>query len=149
MMLGTSTSPLGIEETVRLILKTSRGMEGKFIASTRWINSRRQSFCEFSHSRAAIYSYGHRNPQGMVTHPETGEIWTMNTGHEGEMRLTSSKQEKTMDGQLLPMELTIVVHQLQILPKKKDLNSPVPLVAINCTLRYGIPNILRIPQLER
>ena len=34
MMLGTSISPLGIEETVRLILKTSHGMEEKFIAST-------------------------------------------------------------------------------------------------------------------
>ena len=81
-------------------------------------------FVHLANSRAAIYSYGHRNPQGMVTHPETGEIWTHEHGPRGEMRLTSSKREKTMDGQLLPMELTIAVHQLQILPKKKGLNSP-------------------------
>ena len=34
-------------------------------------------------SRAAIYSYGHRNPQGMVTHPKTGEIWTHEHGPRG------------------------------------------------------------------
>ena len=31
----------------------------------------------------AIYSYGHRNPQGMDTHPETGEIWTHEHGPRG------------------------------------------------------------------
>lgn len=31
----------------------------------------------------AIYSYGHRNPQGMVKHPETGEIWTHEHGPKG------------------------------------------------------------------
>lgn len=31
----------------------------------------------------AIYSYGHRNPQGMDMHPETGEIWTHEHGPRG------------------------------------------------------------------
>lgn len=31
----------------------------------------------------AIYSYGHRNPQGMITHPETGEIWVHEHGPQG------------------------------------------------------------------
>ena len=31
----------------------------------------------------AIYSYGHRNPQGMVKHPETGKIWTHEHGPRG------------------------------------------------------------------
>lgn len=31
----------------------------------------------------AIYSYGNRNPQGMVKHPETGEIWTHEHGPKG------------------------------------------------------------------
>ena len=26
-------------------------------------------------AKKAIYSYGHRNPQGMAVHPKTGEIW--------------------------------------------------------------------------
>lgn len=31
----------------------------------------------------AIYSYGHRNPQGMDRHPDTGEIWTHEHGPRG------------------------------------------------------------------
>src|SRR5690606_34258754 len=33
-------------------------------------------FVGVSNAKEAIYSYGHRNPQGMLRHPETGEIWT-------------------------------------------------------------------------
>lgn len=31
----------------------------------------------------AAYSYGHRNPQGMITHAETGEIWVHEHGPQG------------------------------------------------------------------
>jgi len=31
----------------------------------------------------AVFSYGHRNPQGMVLHPETGAIWTHEHGPLG------------------------------------------------------------------
>jgi glucose/arabinose dehydrogenase len=31
----------------------------------------------------SIYSYGHRNPQGMAMHPETGDIWTHEHGPKG------------------------------------------------------------------
>ncbi len=31
----------------------------------------------------SIYSYGHRNPQGMAQHPETGQIWTHEHGPRG------------------------------------------------------------------
>jgi glucose/arabinose dehydrogenase len=31
----------------------------------------------------SIYSYGHRNPQGMVMHPVTGDIWTHEHGPKG------------------------------------------------------------------
>lgn len=31
----------------------------------------------------AIYSYGHRNPQGMLTHYKTGEIWVHEHGPQG------------------------------------------------------------------
>lgn len=31
----------------------------------------------------AIFSYGHRNPQGMAMHPETGQIWTHEHGPRG------------------------------------------------------------------
>jgi len=34
-------------------------------------------------AKEAIYSYGHRNPQGMILHPETGEIWVHEHGPMG------------------------------------------------------------------
>ncbi len=33
--------------------------------------------------RPEIYSYGHRNPQGLAVHPETGRIWTQEHGPQG------------------------------------------------------------------
>lgn len=34
-------------------------------------------------AKAAIYSYGHRNPQGLIKHPDTGEIWDNEHGPKG------------------------------------------------------------------
>lgn len=34
-------------------------------------------------AKKAIYSYGHRNPQGLAMHPETGEIWEHEHGPRG------------------------------------------------------------------
>jgi aldose sugar dehydrogenase len=31
----------------------------------------------------SIYSYGHRNPQGLVMHPETGDLWATEHGPQG------------------------------------------------------------------
>ncbi len=36
-----------------------------------------------SGSKTAIYSYGHRNPQGLAKHPETGKIWEHEHGPRG------------------------------------------------------------------
>ena len=40
-------------------------------------------FLEFPDAKTAIYSYGHRNPQGMVRHPDTGQIWVHEHGPRG------------------------------------------------------------------
>ena len=34
-------------------------------------------------AKPAVYSYGHRNPQGMAMHPESGQIWTHEHGPRG------------------------------------------------------------------
>ena len=34
-------------------------------------------------AKTAIYSYGHRNPQGLAKHPETGELWDNEHGPRG------------------------------------------------------------------
>lgn len=40
-------------------------------------------FVKDRNAKNAIYSYGHRNPQGMILHPETGELWTHEHGPRG------------------------------------------------------------------
>lgn len=40
-------------------------------------------FVNTPNAKKAIYSYGHRNPQGMIKHPVTGEIWTHEHGPQG------------------------------------------------------------------
>ena len=40
-------------------------------------------FLDFPGAKTAIYSYGHRNPQGMICHPDTGQIWVHEHGPRG------------------------------------------------------------------
>ena len=40
-------------------------------------------FFSTQNAKNAIYSYGHRNPQGLVKHPTTGEIWDHEHGPKG------------------------------------------------------------------
>ncbi len=40
-------------------------------------------FFNDENAKKAIYSYGHRNPQGLVLHPETREIWNHEHGPRG------------------------------------------------------------------
>ncbi len=40
-------------------------------------------FIDKEGAKTAIFSYGHRNPQGLVKHPETGNIWDHEHGPRG------------------------------------------------------------------
>lgn len=40
-------------------------------------------FVDDENAKKSIYSYGHRNPQGMVLHPTTGELWEHEHGPMG------------------------------------------------------------------
>ena len=40
-------------------------------------------FTDQQDAKQAVYSYGHRNAQGMILHPETGEIWLHEHGPQG------------------------------------------------------------------
>lgn len=40
-------------------------------------------FVDQVNAHGSVYSYGHRNPQGMALHPTTGEIWTHEHGPKG------------------------------------------------------------------
>ncbi|WP_053992267.1 PQQ-dependent sugar dehydrogenase [Mangrovimonas sp. TPBH4] len=40
-------------------------------------------FIHTQNVKPAIYSYGHRNPQGLALHPQTGDIWSHEHGPKG------------------------------------------------------------------
>ncbi len=40
-------------------------------------------FVSLAGARPEIWTYGHRNPQGLVIHPETGDIWATEHGPQG------------------------------------------------------------------
>jgi glucose/arabinose dehydrogenase len=40
-------------------------------------------FVDTANAKTAIYSYGHRNPQGLIKNPETGAIWEHEHGPQG------------------------------------------------------------------
>jgi len=51
-------------------------------------------FVNEANAKTAIYSYGHRNPQGMTMHPETEEIWTHEHGPQGGDEINIIKKSK-------------------------------------------------------
>ena len=40
-------------------------------------------FVDLAGAAAAVWSYGHRNPQGLTVHPHTGELWSHEHGPRG------------------------------------------------------------------
>lgn len=40
-------------------------------------------FVKDANARAGVFSWGHRNPQGIQMHPETGEMWSSEHGPQG------------------------------------------------------------------
>tara|TARA_R110002072_G_scaffold2780_6_gene22098 strand:- start:3493 stop:4605 length:1113 start_codon:yes stop_codon:yes gene_type:complete len=51
-------------------------------------------FVNVKNAKPAIYSYGHRNPQGMEINPFTGEIWTHEHGPRGGDEINIIKKGK-------------------------------------------------------
>ena len=51
-------------------------------------------FYNTPNSKKAIYSFGHRNPQGMFKHPITGKIWTNEHGPRGGDEINIIKKGK-------------------------------------------------------
>jgi glucose/arabinose dehydrogenase len=56
---------------------------GKFTASMRMEEFLQTTFVGKTGVKEAIYSYGHRNPQGLAKHPTTGAIWDQEHGPKG------------------------------------------------------------------
>lgn len=67
-------------------------------------------FMDNSEVKKEIWSFGHRNPQGLFFDGKTQRLWSVEHGPRGAMRSISSKQAKIMAGRKLPMAKNIGVR---------------------------------------
>lgn len=89
-------------------------------------------FVNEPNSRAAIYSYGHRNPQGMVTHPITGEIWTHEHGPRGGDEINIIQAGKNYGWPIITYGINYSGTTITELTEKEGLEQP---------LYYWLPSI--------
>jgi len=89
-------------------------------------------FTSTENSRKAIYSYGHRNPQGMITHPKTGEIWVHEHGPRGGDEINIIKAGKNYGWPLITYGINYSGTPITDITAKDGLEQP---------LYYWVPSI--------
>ena len=82
-------------------------------------------FINQADAKKAIYSYGHRNPQGMVKHPKTGEIWTHEHGPKGGDEINIIKHGKNYGWPVISYGVNYSGTKFTEITKKKGMEQPI------------------------
>ncbi len=82
-------------------------------------------FVNESNAKKAIYSYGHRNPQGMIKHPETGEIWTHEHGPQGGDEINIIKPGKNYGWPVISYGINYSGTKFTEITKKEGMEQPL------------------------
>jgi len=77
-----------------------------------------------SSAKKAIYSYGHRNPQGMAKHPITGEIWTHEHGPKGGDEVNIIAKGKNYGWPIISYGINYSGTQFTDLTEKEGMEQP-------------------------
>ena len=85
-----------------------------------------------ANSRKAIYSFGHRNPQGMITHPDTGQIWVHEHGPRGGDEINIVKAGKNYGWPLITYGINYSGTPITDSTEKEGMEQP---------LYYWLPSI--------
>ncbi|MCT4628710.1 PQQ-dependent sugar dehydrogenase [Winogradskyella sp.] len=89
-------------------------------------------FTNISDAKKAIYSYGHRNPQGMVKHPKTGKIWTHEHGPKGGDEINIINAGKNYGWPIISYGVNYSGTKFTEITEKKGMEQP---------LHYWVPSI--------
>jgi len=89
-------------------------------------------FVNESNAKTAIYSYGHRNPQGMTKDPKTGAIWTNEHGPRGGDEINIIKPGKNYGWPVISYGINYSGTTFTEITTKKDMEEP---------LFYWVPSI--------
>lgn len=89
-------------------------------------------FVSKENAKTAIYSYGHRNPQGMAIHPETREIWTHEHGPKGGDEINIIKSGKNYGWPVITYGVNYIGTKITDETARKGMEQP---------LHYWTPSI--------
>ncbi|MCC1484958.1 PQQ-dependent sugar dehydrogenase [Winogradskyella immobilis] len=89
-------------------------------------------FVDTPNAKTAIYSYGHRNPQGMVKHPETGKIWVHEHGPRGGDEINIIQKGKNFGWPVISYGINYSGTIFTEITEKKGMQQP---------LFYWVPSI--------
>jgi len=82
-------------------------------------------FVNNDEAKKAIYSYGHRNPQGRVKHPITGDIWTHEHGPRGGDEINLIAKGKNYGWPVVSYGINYSGTKITDLTKKKGMEQPL------------------------
>ncbi len=82
-------------------------------------------FINEPNAKKAIYSYGHRNPQGMILHPETGDIWTHEHGPKGGDEINIIKAGKNYGWPVISYGVNYSGTKFTELTEKEGMEQPL------------------------
>ncbi|MEX0272914.1 MAG: PQQ-dependent sugar dehydrogenase [Flavobacteriaceae bacterium] len=83
-------------------------------------------------AKKAIFSYGHRNPQGMVRHPFTGEIWEHEHGPRGGDEINIIKAKDNYGWPVITYGINYSGTSITDITEKEGMQQP---------LHYWVPSI--------
>jgi len=76
-------------------------------------------------AREAIFSYGHRNPQGMAIHPKTGEVWIHEHGPRGGDEINISRSGKNFGWPVISYGINYSGTTFTEITQKEGMEQPV------------------------
>jgi aldose sugar dehydrogenase len=113
-----------------------RGMEKEFPQSTENDNGKihrlnddgtipkDNPFVNDSKNRGSIYSYGHRNPQGLTLNKETGEIWEHEHGPRGGDEVNIIKKNANFGWPVISYGINYDGKPITNISKKEGMEQP-------------------------
>ena len=89
-------------------------------------------FINEANAKKTIYSYGHRNPQGMSLHPETGVIWAHEHGPRGGDEMNLIQKSKNYGWPIISYGINYVGTKFTELTEEENMLQPK---------KYWVPSI--------
>ncbi|KAB1067711.1 PQQ-dependent sugar dehydrogenase [Tamlana haliotis] len=82
-------------------------------------------FVDSKNAKKAIYSYGHRNPQGLVKNPNTGDIWSHEHGPQGGDEINRIEKGKNYGWPVISYGVNYGGYELTEFTHKEGMEQPV------------------------